>query len=75
MTKKDDKINKKHYWGIQKMGKYLSDNYSCGSIIERASYGKNQTKPYKVYGSLIERKITRKDDVVLWERVKRIIKK
>lgn len=54
------------------MNKYLNSNYSAGSILERANYRKNEVKPYKVYGSIIERRMEKKK-VSLWQKIKRRI--
>lgn len=60
--------------GIQRMSKYLQENYSSGSILERANYKKNIIKPYRMYDSMIERKIDKKDDT-LWKKLRKIILK
>lgn len=65
-------MKEKECRGIRKMSKYLSENYSSGSILERANYKKNKIRPHKVYGSMIERKICKKDKGSLWQRIKRI---
>ena len=54
------------------MSKYLSNNYS-GSILERASYKKDKDRPYKLYGSIIERKIKSEDENGLWRKLKKIM--
>lgn len=57
------------------MNKYLSTHYYSGSILERANYQKNKKKPYKLHGSLIERKIYWKDEATLWQKLKRIVQR
>ena len=56
------------------MSKYLSKNYYSGSILERANYERNKRRPYKIYGSLIERNM-KKDEMSIWQRIRKIILK
>ena len=63
------------FGGIQKMNKYLNENYTSGSILERANYKRNKIKPYKVYGSIIEQKMYTKDKETLWQKIKRIMQR
>ena len=67
-------MKKNTYRGKQKMSKYLSNNY-VGSILERASYKKNEIRPYKIRGSLMERKIKTKADNNIWQRLKKSMSK
>ena len=61
--------------GINKMSKYLNQNYYVGSIMERANYKKRKHRTYKVYGALIESDMNKKDTSTLWQKVKKIILK
>ncbi len=67
-------MKKRIVGGIGKMSKYLSKNYYSGSILERANYERNKRRPYKIYGSLIERNM-KKDEMSIWQRIRKIILK
>jgi len=61
---------------IQKMSKYVSRTYSSGSILERASYKRNEMQRQGVYkSSLIEQRIPKKGDNNRWGSVKVIMQR
>lgn len=56
---------------VQKMSRYLYKNYSSGSILERASYKKTESRPFKMY----DKTSGNKKEKALWQKLKTIMAK